>query len=146
MCLPDFSATKIVTWKCHVNESTNDKYDMILGRYLLTALGLEIIFSENFMIGGEVPYKGWSVPMVDVTNYSFWFITDKTVKQEKSFVNAYVDKRFESENAISSKLRMRRILDVKHKKADLNEFMTKQCQKHLTTTERNIRLQLLKTF
>ena len=35
---PDFSATKIVTWKFHVDESTNGIYDMILGRDLLTAL------------------------------------------------------------------------------------------------------------
>ena len=37
-CLPEFSATKIVMWKCHVGESTEGRYDMILGRDLLTAL------------------------------------------------------------------------------------------------------------
>ena len=42
--LPEFSATKIVTWKCHVDESNNSRYDMILGRYLLTSLGLDIVF------------------------------------------------------------------------------------------------------
>ena len=39
---------------------------------------------------------------------------------------------------------MRRILDVKYEKAELNEVMTKKCQKHLTTTEHNILIQLLK--
>ena len=39
---------------------------------------------------------------------------------------------------------MRRILDAKYKKSDLNEVMTKQCQKHLTATERHALLQLLK--
>ena len=39
---------------------------------------------------------------------------------------------------------MRRILDAKYEKAELNEVMTKKCQKHLTTTEHNILIQLLK--
>ena len=40
---------------------------------------------------------------------------------------------------------MRRILDVKYEKSDLNNFMTKQCQ-HLTATERHKLLHLLKKF
>ena len=53
--LPDFSATNIVMWKCHVDKSTNSIYDMILGRDIITALGLDIKFSENVIIGGEGP-------------------------------------------------------------------------------------------
>ena len=30
------SATDVMTWKCHVDESAKGKYDMILGQYLLT--------------------------------------------------------------------------------------------------------------
>ena len=45
-------ATKTVTWKCQVDESTNGRYNMILGRDLLTALGLYLKFSENVIIGG----------------------------------------------------------------------------------------------
>ena len=41
-CLPEFSATKIVTWKCHIDKYTNGRYDMILCRYLLTALGMDL--------------------------------------------------------------------------------------------------------
>ena len=55
-CLPEFSATKTVTWKCHVDESTNVRYDMILGRDLLTALGLNLKFYDNIIIGRKVPY------------------------------------------------------------------------------------------
>ena len=55
--LPEFSATKIVTWKCHVYESTNGRYDMILGKYLVNVLALDLKFSENFILGGEGPYK-----------------------------------------------------------------------------------------
>ena len=54
-CLPEFSVTMIVTWECHVNESTIGIYNVILGRDLLTGLGLDIKFSENVIIGVEGP-------------------------------------------------------------------------------------------
>ena len=34
--LPALSATNVKTWNCHVDDSTKDRYDMILGQYLLT--------------------------------------------------------------------------------------------------------------
>ena len=40
---------------------------------------------------------------------------------------------------------MRRILDAKYKKADLNKVTTKQCQ-HLNTKERKILLRILRKF
>ena len=55
---------------------------MILGRDLLTAPVLDIKFSENFIICGKVPYKGFLAPMVDLSDYDFTSITDKTVKPE----------------------------------------------------------------
>ena len=36
--LPELSPTKIVTWNCHVDDSSKGIYDMILSRYLLTDL------------------------------------------------------------------------------------------------------------
>ena len=36
--LPALSATNVVTWKSHVDASAKGRYDMILGRYLLTQL------------------------------------------------------------------------------------------------------------
>ena len=51
-CLPVFSATKIVSWKFQVDISTNGRSNMILGRDLLIALGLDLKFSENITIGG----------------------------------------------------------------------------------------------
>ena len=55
---------------------------MILGINLLISLGMDLQFSENLIIGGERPYEGFSAPMVDVSNYDFTSITDKTVKPE----------------------------------------------------------------
>ena len=34
--LPKLSAMEIVTWNCHVDDSDKVRYNMILGRYLLT--------------------------------------------------------------------------------------------------------------
>ena len=34
--LPEISATKIMTWNCHVYDSAKGGYDIILGRYILT--------------------------------------------------------------------------------------------------------------
>ena len=38
--LPEFSATKIVTWGFHVDDSAKSRYNIILGRAILTALVL----------------------------------------------------------------------------------------------------------
>ena len=52
------SATKIVSWKCHAGNKTNSRCNMILGRYLLTALGLDLKISAKLITGGEGPYEG----------------------------------------------------------------------------------------
>ena len=132
-------------WKYYVNKYTNDRYDMILGRDLLNAMGMDLKFYDNVVIGGEGPYKGCSSPMVDVSYYNFTYITDKTVKPEESFVKLYVGKCLKSNSAISSTRRMIIILDAKYEKADLNKVITKKCQ-HLTSTERHILLHLLNKF
>ena len=118
---------------------------MRLGRDLLTALVLDLKFSDNVIICGGGPYKGCLSPMVDVINHDFKYITDKTVKLEELFVNSYVDKLLESNSPISSTHRIRRILDEKYKTADLNKLMTEQCQ-HLTATESHILLNPLNNF
>ena len=56
--LPEFSETKIVSWKFHLDNQNNSRYDMILVRYLIHALVLDIKFSENIIFGGDVPYQG----------------------------------------------------------------------------------------
>ena len=40
--LPKLSAMEIVMRNCHVDDSDKVRYDMILGRDLLTALGLNL--------------------------------------------------------------------------------------------------------
>ena len=49
---PDFSETKIVPWTCRADNKTNSRYNLILGRDQLIALGLDKKISENIIIGG----------------------------------------------------------------------------------------------
>ena len=80
-CLPEFDATKLVTCRCQVAISTNSRYYMILGRYLLTALVLYLKFLENIILGGDGPFKGWSAPMVDISTYDFKPVTENKIKR-----------------------------------------------------------------
>ena len=86
---------------------------MILVRYLIHALGLNIKFSENIIFSGDVPYQGCWAPMVDLSNYKVKPLTEKTVKPEESFINFYVNECLEYKSTISSTSRMRIILDTK---------------------------------
>ena len=112
---------------------------MTLGRDPLTAL------SDNIILGGEGPYEACSASMVDTSNYDFNIIRYKTVKLEESFISSYVNECLESESEISATRRMRRILDVKYKKADLNKVISKKCQ-HINNEDRERLLILLRKF
>ena len=66
--------------------------------------------------------------MLDVQKYDFKPLIDNVVKPEESFITAYVDECLDSKGTISSTFRIRRILDAKYEKADLNKVMVEQCQ------------------
>ena len=67
--LPKINATKIVTWDCHVDDSDKGRCYMILGRDILTALGLNLKFSKYFIKEYYGPLKGLMAPMVDLDKY-----------------------------------------------------------------------------
>ena len=60
-----------MAWNFHVDESSNGGYDMILGRDLLTELGLNLKFSECVIEGYYRPFKGSITPMVGLGTYTF---------------------------------------------------------------------------
>ena len=41
-----------------MDKTTNIRYDMILDREIITALGLGLEFYENVMVGAKGPYEG----------------------------------------------------------------------------------------
>ena len=46
--------------------STKGRYDMILGRYVLTESGLILKFSEHVIKADNVRFKGSTTPKVDL--------------------------------------------------------------------------------
>ena len=46
---PEISATNVVTWKFHVDDSTKCIYDMILERYILIELSLNLKFCDHII-------------------------------------------------------------------------------------------------
>ena len=69
--LPTLSATNAVTWKYNVDESTKGGKYFILGRDMLTKLGLNLKFSEHVIKADDGPFKGSTAPMVDLGAYIF---------------------------------------------------------------------------
>ena len=45
--LPVLSATKIVTWKCHMDDSLSGRYDMVIGRHIFSKLVIDLKFYTN---------------------------------------------------------------------------------------------------
>ena len=60
-----------MSWKFHIGNKNNIGYDMILGRYIITALVLDLKFSKNIITDGEGQYEGSLAPVVDLSNYDF---------------------------------------------------------------------------
>ena len=87
--IPGLSATKIVTWDCHVDGSAKVRYDMILGRDLLTELVLNLTLSENVIYADDGSSKGLTAPMVDLGMYELKNLNIGKTTPEESFMNAY---------------------------------------------------------
>ena len=77
-CQPEFSATKIMTWECHVDAPNESRYDMILGRGLLMSMILDLKLSIHIIVRGKTPYEGCMTPMMDMITYDYGSLNSKT--------------------------------------------------------------------
>ena len=66
---PTLSAMNVVTWKYHVYDSSKGRYDMILGKYILTELSLRLNFSYHVIEADGGPFKGSTTPMIYLDMY-----------------------------------------------------------------------------
>ena len=143
--LPALSATNIVTCRCHVDDSAKGRYDMMLGWYILTQLGLNLKFSEHVIESGDGTFKGSTTPIVDLGTYIFKDLNTSKSTPEEFFTGDYVKEVYKSENLLTATKKLHIILDAKYEKENLHKVMETQCQ-HLTMTQRNELLKLLQIF
>ena len=54
-------------------DSAKGIYDVILGIYILTELGLSLKLYDHVIKAEYVPFKGSTAPMVDIGTYEFKF-------------------------------------------------------------------------
>ena len=69
--LPEFSATKVVMWKCHADDSTRGQNHIIIDRYILNTIVIYIKFSNNTIKCSKDTYQGCTSPMVDIIGHGF---------------------------------------------------------------------------
>ena len=67
--LPALSATNFVTLNFHVHYFAKGRYDMILGKDILTEVGLNLKLSENVIKADDGTFNGSTTPMVDLGTY-----------------------------------------------------------------------------
>ena len=118
--LPEFNDTKVIEHDVHIfNGDMSLKYDMIIGRDILSAAEIDIKFSDHTICweDGIIPMKN-----PDCTPSDSFYIQDSLATE-------------------MSMDRIKRILDAKYEKADLTEIVT-ACT-HLNTSEQQALLQLL---
>ena len=89
-------------WNCCVDDSDKGRYDMILGRYLLTALWLNLKFSDHIIEADYGTFKGSTTPTVDLGTYESKDLNTGNITLKELFKNAYVDEIHELEQVRTS--------------------------------------------
>ena len=77
-----------MTWNSHVHDYAKVIYDVILGRYQLTALGLNLKFFCNVIKADGGTFKWSTAPMADQGAYSYKDLNTGNITPEESFMNA----------------------------------------------------------
>ena len=79
-----------MAWDYHVGEYAKDRYDIILGRYILTSLGLNFKFSKCAIQGGGGPLKGYTATIHDLGTYKFKYLNKGRTAPDVSFMNVCI--------------------------------------------------------
>lgn len=139
MRLPSFDHKKKIKWVFHVDSnsrSEESRYDIIVGRDLMTSIGIIIDYkNQRFVIEDTmVPMRPWNpiFTPADARN---------EMQQELLRIREVLST---SKNVAGLQNRVTKILDAKYEKADL-EQVTSSCN-HLSKDEQNALLRLLKKY
>ena len=90
LILPTLIATNAVMWKCHMDDPAKGRYNIILGRYLLPELGLNLKLSEHVIEAHDQNVKRYTTPMVNLGMYIFKDLNIGEITPEESFTKVYV--------------------------------------------------------
>ena len=113
--LPEFYENRLVDWTAHVDDSDGPhKYDMIVGRDLLENLGLVLNFADKTVCWGDS-----TVLMKDPT----FLKQSLTDYQTDNFY--WHNDLLESEALRSATDRLKKILDAKYEKTNLEDYCSK---------------------
>ena len=111
--LPEFSATKIVMWNFHVENSTKSRYGMILDRYLLILLRLDLKVSYCVINGSDGPFERCRAPMVNSGMHLFKILNKSKITPEEYFKISCVEGLYELEHLCNSTKQLHMILYAK---------------------------------
>ena len=134
-----------MTCYCRIYESAKGRYYIILGRYILTELRLNLKFSNYIIEVDDGTFKGSTAPMFDMGTYEFTDFGTGKITPEVSLMNSYAEEVYESEHFRTYTKLSCVILYGKYEKADSNEVMKNKCQ-HMIETKRNELLKLLQNI
>ena len=128
--LPEFHEHREIEWNVYVDESKSSlgTYDMIIGRDLMEAIGMDLLFSENLM-----KWDNATVPMKDPS----WF---KDFNQDPS-----LNELHSMHDPVTTEVeRIQGILDIKYAPADLDKIV--QESEHLSESDRRLLRSLLDKY
>ena len=97
--LPELHADKTITWPLHVDAGESTHYDMILGRDLLTHVGIDLLFSER-----KISWEGATIPMKDPNLFKLKSINQletETLAQdqiEEDFIQRMTEEKYSPAN------------------------------------------------
>ena len=94
--LPALSTTNVVIYKCHVDDSPKGRYFMILEKYILTKLRLNIKLFEHVIKSDDGTLKGYTTYMVDLGKYVFKDLNTEKMTPEELFTYDYAKKLYGS--------------------------------------------------
>ena len=72
-----------MTWKFHVYDSANGRYDMILGGYILTSLGSNLKIYDQVIEEYYGPFEGSMAPVFYLGMYEFKYLNTGNIEPEK---------------------------------------------------------------
>ena len=123
--LPELHQDKTLTWEFHIDESQSTHYDLLVGRDLLNAVGIDLLFSSK-----EIAWQGSTVAMKDPLEF-------KNQEVDQLAMQCLAQDQVEEDF-------IQRMTEQKNSPANLEEEVGK-CS-NLTKHEQNQLLQLLTKY